>query len=215
MLTEGAGGKRGREGGGVGLSVLPTTILISPVASGPRGYSPDECIVSDRLRAYLRSLPTNLSGGNSGVFVPVLYLALVWIAVWKFRRRWQAGVILLIAPAPLLIATSMLSVISRSPEATQVSSNYFVQNLIGFGGVLHLVSGAYLLVMLLVGAIIAVAKPSGTRVPCNRCGYDLVGTHELTCPECGGRLSLCVQELRMQVYMADREAEAGSAVNPA
>lgn len=148
------------------------------------------------------------------MFVPVLYLALVWIAVWKFRRRWQAGVILLIAPVPLLIATSLISVISRSPEAAEYSSNYFLQNLIGFGSVLHLLSGAYLLVMLLVGGIIAFAKPSRTRVPCNRCGYDLVGTHELTCPECGGRLSLCVQELRMQVYMADREAEQAS-VSPA
>ena len=64
------------------------------------------------------------------------------------------------------------------------------------------------LIMLLVGTIIAVAKPSKSRVPCNRCGYDLVGTHELVCPECGGRLSVCVQEMRMQAYMADREANS-------
>lgn len=140
------------------------------------------------------------------MFIPVLYLALVWIAVWKFRRRWQSAVILLIAPVPLLVATSILSVASRSPNAGDVSANFFVQNLIGFGSVLHLLSGAYVLIMLLVGTIIAIAKPSQSRVPCNRCGYDLVGTHELVCPECGGRLSLCVQEKRMQAYMADREA---------
>lgn len=134
--------------------------------------------------------------------------------MWRFRRRWQAGVILLISPVPLLVATSVLSVMSRSPNAGDISGNFFIQNLIGFGSVLHLLSGAYVFIMLLVGAILALAKPSGSRVPCNRCGYDLVGTHELTCPECGGRLSLCVQELRMQVYMADREQrEAG--INPA
>lgn len=148
------------------------------------------------------------------MFVPVAYLALVWIAVWRFRRRWQAGVILLISPVPLLVATSVLSVMSRSPDAADISGNFFIQNLIGFGSVLHLLSGAYVFIMLLVGAILALAKPSSSRVPCNRCGYDLVGTHELTCPECGGRLSLCVQELRMQAYMADREQrEAG--INPA
>jgi hypothetical protein len=115
---------------------------------------------------------------------------------------------------PLLVGTSLLSVMSKSPDAASVSNNFFIQNLIGFGSVLHLLSGAYVFIMLLVGSIIALARPSRSRVPCNRCGYDLVGTHELTCPECGGRLSLCVQELRMQVYMADRESEQG-AVNPA
>ncbi len=144
------------------------------------------------------------------MFIPVLYLALVWIAVWKFRRRWQSAVILLIAPVPLLVATSILSVASRSPNAGDVSANFFIQNLIGFGSVLHLLSGAYVLIMLLVGTIIAVAKPSKSRVPCNRCGYDLVGTHELVCPECGGRLSVCVQEMRMQAYMADREANSSN-----
>lgn len=140
------------------------------------------------------------------MFIPVLYLALVWIAVWKFRRRWQAGIILLIAPVPLLVATSIVSVASRSPNAGEVSGNFFIQNLIGFGSVLHLLSAAYVVIMTLVGAIIALAKPSQSRVPCNRCGYDLTGTHELVCPECGGRLSLCVQEMRMRAYMADREA---------
>jgi len=148
------------------------------------------------------------------LFIPVLYLALVWIAVWKYRRQWQAGVILLASPVPLLVGTSILSVLSRSPEASEASGNFFIQNLIGFGSVLHLLSGAYVFIMLLVGSIIALARPSRSRVPCNRCGYDLVGTHELTCPECGGRLSLCVQELRMQVYMAEREAE-DAAINPA
>lgn len=148
------------------------------------------------------------------LFLPVLYLALVWIAIWRYRRRWQAGVILLISPLPLLVVTSLLSVMSKSPDAAEFSKNFFVQNLVGFGSVLHLLSGAYAFIMLLVGGIIAFARPSRSRVPCNRCGYDLIGTQELTCPECGGRLSLCVQELRMQAYMADRESEQ-SAVTPA
>lgn len=147
------------------------------------------------------------------MFVPVLYLALVWIAVWRFRRRWQSAIILLIAPVPLLAATSLISLASRSPDAANVSGNFFIQNLIGFGSVIHLLSFAYVFIMLLVGTIIAVAKPSRSRVPCNRCGYDLTGTHELVCPECGGRLSLCVQELRMQAYMADREEVAEEATS--
>lgn len=140
------------------------------------------------------------------MIIPVLYLALVWIAVWKFRRRWQSAVILMLAPVPLLVATSLLSVISRSPDAALHSSNFFVQNLIGFGSVIHALSASYIVIMLIVGTIIAVAKPSVCRVPCGRCGYDLAGTTALRCPECGGHLSVCVQELRMQVYMADREA---------
>lgn len=145
------------------------------------------------------------------MFILVLYLALVWIAVWKYRRRWQSAIVLLMAPVPLLVATSILSVLSRSPDAAILADNFFLQNLIGFGSVLHLVSAAYIGIMWLVGGIIAVAKPSSSRVPCNRCGYDLAGTHELICPECGGRLSLCVQELRMQVYMADRERREAEA----
>jgi len=168
----------------------------------------------DSLRQYIRtgSIPPTLVVAR--LFLPVLYLAVVWIAIWRYRRRWQAGVILLISPLPLLVATSLLSVMSRSPDAAAVSSNFFIQNLIGFGMVLHLLSGAYAFIMLLVGGIIAFARPSRSRVPCNRCGYDLTGTHELTCPECGGRLSLCVQEMRMQAYMAERESEQAT-VNPA
>lgn len=166
-----------------------------------------------RLRTRFRTASIPLFWCRSPLFVPVLYLALVWIAVWKYRRQWQAAVILLISPVPLLVGTSVLSVLSRSPDAPEVSASFFIQNLIGFGGVLHLLSGAYVFIMLLVGTIIALARPSRSRVPCNRCGYDLVGTHELTCPECGGRLSLCVQELRMQVYMAERE-DQDAAVNP-
>jgi hypothetical protein len=144
------------------------------------------------------------------VFVPVLYLALVWIAVWKYRRRWQSAIILLLSPVPLLLITSALSVPTRASDAAQFSDSVFIQNLIGFGGVLHIVSGAYILAMLLIGTIIAVARPSSTRVPCGRCAYDLAGTTTLQCPECGGHLSKCVQELRMQVYMADREALAAN-----
>lgn len=141
------------------------------------------------------------------MFLLVLYLALVWYAVWKYRRRWQAAIVLLLAPLPVMLTMAILGVLAGPLENVSLRASRILDGLIGFGSVLNLVFVAYIGIMWLVGGIIAVARPSTSRVPCNRCGYDLVGTHELTCPECGGRLSICVQELRMQVYMADQERQ--------
>ncbi len=155
-----------------------------------------------------RSDPPNLHNlAACLLFLLVLYLALVWYAVWKYRRRWQAAIVLLLAPLPVMLTMAILGVLAGPLENVSLRANRILDGLIGFGSVLNLVFVAYIGIMWLVGGIIAVARPSTSRVPCNRCGYDLVGTHELTCPECGGRLSICVQELRMQVYMADQERQ--------
>lgn len=139
------------------------------------------------------------------MFILVAYLAIVWFAVWKYRRRWQAGVVLLLAPVPVLVTMGLLGVFGGPLDDATVRTSGIMHSLFGIGSVLNLVFVSYIGILWLVGGIIAVAKPSTSRVPCNRCGYDLVGTQELSCPECGGRLSVCVQELRMQAYMADRE----------
>ncbi len=113
------------------------------------------------------------------------YAAIVWYFAYRFRRR-IAGVLVVLGSAlPPLVLTAVVSYANRGP---QDSGLFILNNLQGYGVVLHILTVPYVLVLIAVGAIATSQHRQRPHITCPRCHYDLEGNATGQCPECGHML---------------------------
>jgi hypothetical protein len=98
------------------------------------------------------------------------------------RPRWLAIVALVVGLIPLFLLTAGISVTISDHE---FNVRGWVKSLGMFGGLLHVISGAFSVVMLMGGVLIAVQRPRPGAHQCQSCLYDLSASEGDTCPECG------------------------------
>jgi RNA polymerase subunit RPABC4/transcription elongation factor Spt4 len=107
------------------------------------------------------------------VIVLPVYAVFIWIVIAAFRRRWQAFAILGVSAFPVLLLTHLC--IQFIPlRAGEPRPSW-----------LYAFSGAYAMLILIIGLVIAVQHSARTAQDCHACGYDLSGTDSRICPECG------------------------------
>lgn len=116
----------------------------------------------------------------------VAYAAVFWLSIFALRRRWQGWVVLLAGPIPLFLITAGASLANSGLD---LGIDEWVRSLGMFGGILHLVSGALSVVMLMGGLVIIVQPRRALAHECQSCRYDLSGATSPTCPECGMSLA--------------------------
>ncbi|HBS29828.1 MAG TPA: hypothetical protein DEB06_10365, partial [Phycisphaerales bacterium] len=109
------------------------------------------------------------------MYLFVLYAAIIWLAVYRFRRRWQGFVILLCGAGAIWLVADWL--FGRPARGGQVAvSNglamaYFYEaSIVGIGLFLVLQS-----------------RRAPVFERCPKCRYDLRGNTTGVCPECGTR----------------------------
>ena len=109
---------------------------------------------------------------RSVILLPV-YAIFIWVVIASFRRRWQAFAILPLSIFPVLLITHVCIqfIPLRAGEPRPAW--------------LYAISGAYALLIMLIGLVIAVQHSARTIRDCHACGYDLSGTASRVCPECG------------------------------
>lgn len=110
------------------------------------------------------------------MYLFVLYAFLVWTAVYYFRKRWPAYLVLFIS-IPIVILGARL-----------------VQYTLGMNnGLLRFFAWAYEALILLVGiTIVLTPTRAAGKAPCHGCQYDLSGNRSGRCPECGVEHGLIV-----------------------
>lgn len=112
----------------------------------------------------------------------VIYAAVIWLMAFLIRPRWLAVISMVLGVVPLFLLTAGISV-TISDHAFNVRG--WVESLGMFGGLLHVVSGAFTLVILLGGMVIALQRPRPGAHQCQWCLYDMSGSETDVCPECG------------------------------
>lgn len=114
---------------------------------------------------------------------PLLYAVAIWALVMMLRRRLAGFAILIGSVLPIAALTTIIAFISRGQ--VDLMPGFLTRNLAGYGIVLHLVSGGYAFLILLIGLVLVVQPRRTPAGICARCGYDLTGSAPGRCPECG------------------------------
>jgi len=116
------------------------------------------------------------------VIVFAVYAALVWYAAFHYRRRALGIAVALLSILPPLALTATVSYLNRSPQDTGL---LLLNNLKGYGVVLHIFTVPYALVVSGVALIAATTRRHRPHITCPKCHYDLEGNATGQCPECG------------------------------
>jgi hypothetical protein len=121
------------------------------------------------------------------MFVFAIYAGFVWWLVYRFRRRLVGLALTLASAAPPLLVCGVVAWSNRDGADTGL---WVVNNLKGYGVVLHILTVPYAAVILLVSSIIFLHhRDRRPQVGCPRCHYDLAGNATGQCPECGYMLT--------------------------
>lgn len=163
---------RGALGGG-DLGGRARRVLTTESAFGDPGSDPggDFGFPTSRLDSHGIANPE-----LSRVILLPVYAILIWFVIAFFRRRWQAFVILALSGFPVLLLTHLCIQYIPLPSGEPKPSW------------LYGISGAYAMLILVIGFVIAVQHHTRTVHDCHACGYDLTGTTSRVCPECGERV---------------------------
>lgn len=125
-----------------------------------------------------------MAGAEKRLVLFVIYAAAIWIMVFAVRPRWLAIAALVVGLVPMFLLTAGISITISGHE---FNVRGWVKSLGMFGGILHVVSGAFTLVMLIGGVLIALQRPRPGAHQCQWCLYDMTGSETDLCPECGKR----------------------------
>jgi hypothetical protein len=135
------------------------------------------------------------SRGATHVFFPLFYAIAVWAICIRYRRQWPA----FIAP-----------IISIGPVALLTYLELALLDLLDAGGepVIYIFSGAFSLLMLGVGLLIAIQPREVIENPCPSCNYEMEGVEGDICPECGADVTA---ERPRRTRQIGRDVPQGSA----
>jgi len=116
------------------------------------------------------------------MFVLAIYAGLVWYLAYRYRRRWQGFVVTAVSAVPPLLLCGLIAWGNR--DAAQGA--WVLNNLRGYGAVLHVLTVPYAAIILIISVMIFVHhRERRPEVGCPRCHYDLAGNATGQCPECG------------------------------
>lgn len=118
-------------------------------------------------------------GLERNVYFLAAYAVVIWWAAYVFRRRWPSFAIVLAGTAGVLL------LIGGAPSGHVLEPGRLVIEASGRPTLLQIIAGAYDLLILSVGLLIAIQPRGSYANACHRCRYDLTGNLSGLCPECG------------------------------